>query len=81
MYNKKTEKLFIAAIALYLLIIIFPFIWVTLTSFKPESEIWGSSALKLFADKPTLEHYEALFKAKIFNSLKNSLIISSITAF
>ena len=79
MNTKKTEKLLMTAIFLYLLIIVFPFIWVTLTSFKPESEIWGSSALKLFADRPTMEHYEALFKAQIFNSLKNSLIISSIT--
>jgi len=79
MKTKKTEKLLLAAIFMYLLIIVFPFIWVTFTSFKPESEIWGSGALKMFADQSTLEHYEALFKAHIFNALKNSLIISSIT--
>ena len=79
MRTKKTEKLLLSAIFLYLLIIVFPFIWVTFTSFKPESEIWGSGALKLFADQSTFEHYEALFKAHIFNALKNSLIISSIT--
>lgn len=77
--NNKTGKLFLLAIFFYLLIVIFPFIWVALTSFKPESEIWGDSALKLFAEKSTLEHYEALYKAHLFNSLKNSLIISSIT--
>jgi multiple sugar transport system permease protein len=79
MVNKRVEKLFAAIIVLYLLIIVFPFIWVTLTSFKPESEIWGSGAMKIFSDNATIEHYEALIKANILNSLKNSFIISSIT--
>ena len=79
MQTEKSSKMTLTIIILYLLIIAFPFIWVTLTSFKPESEIWGQSALKLMADQPTLEHYQALFKANILNSLKNSLIIASIT--
>ncbi|SHJ66460.1 multiple sugar transport system permease protein [Geosporobacter subterraneus DSM 17957] len=79
MINKKAERLFGAAIVLYLLIIIFPFIWVFLTSLKPESEIWGAGAFKILADQPTFEHYEALFRGNILNALKNSLIISTIT--
>ena len=79
MVNKRAEKLFAVIIVLYLLIIVFPFIWVALTSFKPESEIWGSGAMKIFSNNATAQHYEALIKANIFNSLKNSFIISSIT--
>ncbi len=79
MQNKKTRTLFFIAMGLYLFIIIFPFLWVLLTSFKPESEIWGEAALRLFADQSTLEHYEALIKGNILNSLKNSVIIASIT--
>jgi multiple sugar transport system permease protein len=79
MVNKKVERLFAGIIVLYLLIIIFPFIWVALTSFKPESEIWGTEAMKIFSNNATIEHYEALIKANILNSLKNSFIISSIT--
>ncbi|MDF2592458.1 MAG: sugar transporter permease [Clostridia bacterium] len=79
MVNKKVERLFAGIIVLYLLIIIFPFIWVALTSFKPESEIWGTEAMKIFSSNATIEHYEALIKANILNSLKNSFIISSIT--
>ena len=75
MVNKKAERLFAAAIGLYLLIITFPFIWVFLTSLKPESEIWGSGAFKILADQPTLEHYQALFRGNILNALKNSFII------
>ncbi len=79
MKTKNTERLLVAAILLYLLIIIFPFIWVAITSIKPESEIWGSEAMKVFSNHSTLEHYQALFKAHILNTLKNSLIIASIT--
>lgn len=79
MKNKRTETLFTIAIGLYLLMIVFPFIWVFLTSLKPESEIWGEGALSLFANQPTLEHYRELFKGNILNALKNSLIISTIT--
>jgi multiple sugar transport system permease protein len=79
MVKNKVGNLFAVIIVLYLLIIIFPFIWVALTSFKPESEIWGSGAMKIFSQNATFEHYEALIKANILNSLKNSFIISSIT--
>lgn len=79
MVDKKSERLLGIIIALYLFIIVFPFIWVGLTSFKPESEIWSSSALQVFSKHTTIEHYQALFKANILNALKNSFIISSIT--
>lgn len=77
--NIKTKKLFVVAIVLYLLIIVFPFIWVFFTSLKPESEIWGDAALKLFSNEVTFEHYERLLKANILNALKNSLFISTVT--
>lgn len=76
---KDTKKLFYIIVGLYLIIIVFPFFWVFITSFKPESEIWGSEALKIISSNATLDHYKALFKANIFNSLKNSFIIASIT--
>lgn len=79
MKMKNTEKLLLSAIILYLFIIVFPFVWVALTSFKPESTIWGADALKIFSSAGTLEHYEALFKGDIINTLKNSFLISSIT--
>lgn len=75
----KTSTLFKIVIVLYLFIIIFPFFWVTVTSFRPESEIWSSSALQLKGATFTSENYELLFKTPILNSLKNSLIISSMT--
>ena len=77
--NTKSSMWLKVIIILYLFIILFPFIWVAITSFRPESEIWSSNALNLKGAVFTSENYLALFKSTIFNSLKNSLIISSIT--
>ncbi len=75
----KSSTLLKIIIILYLFIILFPFLWVTITSLRPESEIWSSNALNLKGAEFTDENYVKLFKTTIFNSLKNSLIISSIT--
>lgn len=64
---------------MYLFIILFPFLWVTITSLRPESEIWSTNALNLRGAQFTDENYVMLFKTTILNSLKNSLIVSSIT--
>lgn len=77
--NIKSTTLLKLIIVLYIFIIIFPFFWVTITSFRPESEIWSTNALNLKEATYTDENYVKLFKTTILNSLKNSLIISSIT--
>lgn len=77
--SKKYNTYLIISIILYLVIIIFPFIWVFVTSFKPEHEIWGDGALKVFTNNPTLFHYKEVFRKEILKSLKNSLIVSSVT--
>lgn len=64
---------------LYLFIILFPFVWVAITSFRPESEIWGRNALNLRGANFTLENYRLVFQTPILNALKNSLVISTIT--
>lgn len=79
MNNVKSSTLFKIIIVLYLFIIIFPFFWVTVTSFRPEAEIWSANALKLRGATYTNANYVNLFKTTILNSLKNSLIISTIT--
>lgn len=79
MKKVKTSSLFKIIIALYLLIILFPFIWVAITSLRPEADIWGKNALNLSDAKFTLENYRLVFQTPILNSLKNSLIISSLT--
>lgn len=77
--QRKWDRLLMCAIVGYLFIIVFPFIWVFITSLKPEADIWGDNAFKIVGSSLTLENYKALFEAHILNALKNSFIISSIT--
>lgn len=69
-----------ALVAVFLIIILFPFFWILVTSFKPSSEIFGSGAFTVFSHQPTLQNYTAIFTGKnILSSIKNSLVISSVT--
>ncbi|HHU04747.1 MAG TPA: carbohydrate ABC transporter permease [Fastidiosipila sp.] len=79
MNKVKTSTLFKVVMVLYLFIILFPFVWVAITSFRPESEIWGRNALNLRGANFTLENYRLVFQTPILNALKNSLVISTIT--
>ncbi len=79
MKNKRFNRYLILIILLYLFIIAFPFIWVFVTSFKPEKDIWGAQAFKIITNNPTLDHYKSVFQKEILNALKNSLIISTLT--
>lgn len=75
----KHEKRILSLIGLYIFIIVFPFLWVLFTSFKPEREIWSDGAFRILAEHPTLLHYISVLSGNVPNSLKNSFIIASVT--
>lgn len=79
MTNKNLTTIFGFFIVFYLIVIVFPFVWVLITSFKPENEIWGSGAFKIIADNPTLDHYKALVNNNVLRGIKNSFIVASLT--
>ncbi len=67
-------------IAVFLIIILFPFFWILVTSFKPSNEIFGAGAFSVFIHDPTMQNYTAILTGKnILSSIKNSLIVSSVT--
>lgn len=67
-------------VALYLIVIIFPFLWVLLTSFKPTKEIFGQGAFSIIAQNPTLEHYSmVIFDKGIPKAILNSFIVAFVT--
>ena len=66
-------------IVLFLAIMIFPFLWILITSFKPGSEIYGKTAFNIIANNPTIENYTTVLNKGILDSIKNSLIVSTIT--
>jgi multiple sugar transport system permease protein len=67
-------------VALYLIVIVFPFLWVFLTSFKPTMEIFGQGAFSVIAQNPTVEHFNlVIFEKGIPRAILNSLIVASVT--
>ena len=75
--TKVTSTIVIAA---FLVIMVFPFFWILITSFKPSSEIFGkTTAFNIIADNPTLVNYRAVLDKGILNSVKNSFIVATVT--
>jgi len=77
--KNKQESILRVLIGLYILLILFPFLWVLITSFKPENEIWSSGAFSVLAAHPTLEHYLTILSGNVMIGLKNSFVIASVT--
>ncbi|MGL5152183.1 MAG: carbohydrate ABC transporter permease [Clostridium sp.] len=58
------------------IIMITPFLWALVSSFKPDSEIL-SNALDFTPNKPTLEHYKYVFsEVPVFRYAANSLFVA-----
>ncbi|WAA11371.1 carbohydrate ABC transporter permease [Fervidibacillus albus] len=59
---------------------IFPFLWVFITSFKTTGEIYGAGAFNIIPENPTLNNYTTvLFEKGIMNAIKNSFIVATVT--
>lgn len=77
---KKTNWLFFLVTSVFLIIILFPFFWILVTSLKPSADIFGQNAFRIFSKTPTFQNYSAVLTGKnILSSIKNSLIVSSVT--
>ncbi|HYE83144.1 MAG TPA: carbohydrate ABC transporter permease [Clostridia bacterium] len=77
--NKFKTALF-TIISLYLVVIVFPFVWVLAASFKPTQEIFGNEAFNFISANPTMENYVNVLKNGILQAMMNSFIVASITA-
>jgi len=79
----KTSKTFKTVstiiIILFMLIMIFPFVWILVTSFKPSTEIRGEGAFRIIAQNPTTINFKTVIEKGMLNSIKNSFIVSVIT--
>lgn len=80
MKGKRLNPFTWLAIVLFLFIMVFPFLWILITSFKPASEIYGSdTAFRLIALNPTLDNYRMVLGKGILDAVKNSAIVSLLT--
>ena len=70
----------IAALGIYLVFTIFPFLWIFITSIKPRKEIFTFPVM-YWPSKATLDNYIQIFKISKFDKyLLNSLIVSIVGA-
>lgn len=67
-------------IGCFLLINVFPFFWILITSFKPSAEIFGDTAFRMLPVNPTLESFRQVIAEKgIMRAIGNSFIVSAVT--
>ena len=69
-------------VVIFLMITIFPFFWILISSFKPESEIFGANGYRIIAENPTLENYRTVIVEKgMLRAIGNSFVMSAATTF
>jgi multiple sugar transport system permease protein len=79
--NIWTKSLVSLAVWLVVLIVVFPLIWMVLTSVKPQSELFRIPAT-FWPTRITFEHYQTLLNETPFlKYLRNSIILSTSTTF
>lgn len=73
-------KLFrFVGLVLLTIVIFFPFYWILISSFKPESELL-SAIPTFYPHSFTLDHYRRIiFESNYLNSIKNSLFIAAMS--
>lgn len=69
-----------AGLVFFLVIMLFPFYWMVITSIKPDNQLYDLSAPPLWVSLPTLEHYQYLFEHTPFVTwLTNSLLVAVVS--
>jgi multiple sugar transport system permease protein len=68
-------------LAAFLFFALFPFYWMTISSFKANPELYNLRARRLWIASPTLEQFHALFaKTEVLRWLLNSFFVSFLTS-
>ncbi|WP_408009547.1 carbohydrate ABC transporter permease [Pseudalkalibacillus sp. A8] len=78
--QKKAGPLFYIGLFIFIFLVMFPFLWILISSLKPVSELFGEKAFVPFTSDPTFVNYQSVFVNHPFLTyLKNSLIVSGVT--
>lgn len=78
--SSKTISPVTVFVTLYLVVIIFPFLWVLSASFKPTAEIFGEGAFRIISANPTLENYVNVLNNGLLRAMANSFIVACLTS-
>ena len=79
---RKITRTIIVTIGLifFVIILLFPFYWMLVTSIKPDGELYDLSRSPFIIEKPTLDHYKYLFEnTRFLLWMKNSLQVSVVS--
>ena len=79
---RKITRTIIVTIGLifFIIILLFPFYWMLVTSIKPDGELYDLSRSPFIIEKPTLDHYKYLFEnTRFLLWMKNSLQVSVVS--
>ena len=76
---KGSNWLFYIVLTIFMIVVVFPFLWVLITSIKPGSEVFGEGAYSVFTSNPTLGNYATILQKGIASSILNSVIVSTLT--
>ncbi|HXI37831.1 MAG TPA: carbohydrate ABC transporter permease, partial [Burkholderiales bacterium] len=69
-------------LGLFLFLLLFPFYWMVMTSFKSNQELVSHEANPFWIVQPTLEHFEKLlFKTDYPHWLWNTMLVSGVSTF
>ncbi|MCA0986624.1 carbohydrate ABC transporter permease [Guptibacillus algicola] len=78
--NKKAGPLFYVFLAVFVFVVMFPFLWMLASSIKPLSELFGEKAFSPFTSNPTLQNYVSVFVEYPFmRYLWNSFVVAGVT--
>ncbi|MGZ4031132.1 MAG: carbohydrate ABC transporter permease [Tumebacillaceae bacterium] len=78
--NRKAGPVFYVLLVVFLFVVMFPFLWQLLTSFKPQMELFGDNAFNPLIHHPTLENYRLVFTERPFGRyLWNSFVVATLT--
>lgn len=80
--QQKAGKLFYVFLIIFILLVMFPFIWIFLTSLKPVGELYGDNAFKFNLDSANITNYIRVFTVYPFlRYLWNSTAVAVLTTF
>src|SRR3712207_2014170 len=67
-------------LGLALLVMLFPFYWMAITSVKPNAELYNARVFPLVVSSPTLAHYQGLLRETAFVQWTiNTLVVAVVT--
>ncbi|MBT2654894.1 carbohydrate ABC transporter permease [Bacillus sp. ISL-18] len=78
--QKKASPFFYVFLIVFVFVVMFPFLWMLISSIKPATELFGDKAFTPYTSHPTMENYKSVFFEHPFlKYLWNSIVVSTVT--